>query len=113
MALVDVLQSGGHVVVGAANGAEAMKLLEGLLPDLILLDLDMPVMNGCEFLDARALSPALSKVPVIVLSARIGQFDASRAAMVLEKPIRIEALFIAVDQTVAARPVRQLQVVKS
>jgi len=66
-----VLQAASYVVRHAADGQEALRALRSLpLPDLILLDMVMPVMNGWEFLHARpAESPAASAIPVIVFSA--------------------------------------------
>ena len=62
-----VLTSMGFEVTGAANGQEALDVMEGHDPDLILLDMKMPVMNGWEF--CRALEGRESRPPIIVLTA--------------------------------------------
>jgi CheY-like chemotaxis protein len=54
----------------AHNGLEGLRALERSLPDLILLDLMMPEMDGFSFVEALAASPAWAGVPVIVLTAR-------------------------------------------
>lgn len=69
-ALTDVLTDVGHEVRHAQNGKEALVLLTvGDLPQLILLDLMMPLMNGPEFREAQLRDPRLSKIPVILISA--------------------------------------------
>src|SRR5437879_4762765 len=71
--LAELLVIEGYAVEVAANGREAyLRLKRAPLPDLILLDLMMPVMNGWGFLNARQSDPALAAIPVILLSAMDG-----------------------------------------
>ena len=78
----------------AANGRDALEYLQrGDLPDLILLDLMMPVMDGWEFRRLQREDPALANLPVIVLSA----LDPSRVAefgetVFLTKPLDFDRL---------------------
>jgi len=65
-ALSEILEVEGYDVQRARNGREALQRLEQGLPDLVLLDLMMPVMDGWEF--ARSLAPG-ARPPIIVLSA--------------------------------------------
>jgi len=65
-ALSEILEAEGYDVQRARNGREALQRLEQGLPDLVLLDLMMPVMDGWEF--ARSLDPG-ARPPIIVLSA--------------------------------------------
>ena len=65
-ALSEILEVEGYRVQRARNGREALQRLEQGLPDLVLLDLMMPVMDGWEF--ARSLDPG-ARPPIIVLSA--------------------------------------------
>ena len=62
-----MLTSMGFEVTGAANGQEALDDLEDHDPDLILLDMKMPVMNGWEF--CRALEGRDSRPPIVVITA--------------------------------------------
>jgi CheY-like chemotaxis protein len=66
----DLVVRHGFAVVEAANGREALDRLAEGLPDLILLDLLMPEMDGFEFLDEVRSRPAWRNVPVIVLTAK-------------------------------------------
>jgi CheY-like chemotaxis protein len=93
-ALAIVLEQEGYEVATAGNGREAMAALERRRPDLILLDLWMPVMNGWEFLDRlRGDSSLLSDLPVIAVTA-----DAAAAARglpvqaVVTKPMDVDVL---------------------
>jgi CheY-like chemotaxis protein len=67
--LEDVLQAEGYSVGTAANGLEALNALRNQRYGIVLLDLMMPVMNGWQFLDARAADPALADIPVIAVTA--------------------------------------------
>jgi PAS domain S-box-containing protein len=67
--VIDLLASHGHTVIGAAHGREALAHLEaGGAPDLILLDLMMPVMDGWELFAALKDDPALREVPLVVMT---------------------------------------------
>ena len=65
-----VLERNDWVVTEAANGEEALAAVERATPQVILLDLTMPVMDGFTFLDALRDRPGGREIPVIVLSAR-------------------------------------------
>jgi CheY-like chemotaxis protein len=54
----------------AANGREALASLEAFPPDLILLDLIMPVMDGVEFLDVLRTDPRFQHLPVVVITSK-------------------------------------------
>lgn len=93
--LEEVLEGLGHSVRCAGNGAEALALLAGEeLPDLIVLDLKMPVMDGYAFRDASRRDPRIAEIPVIVVSA--SDVTTPRglpelgAAAVLPKPFELE-----------------------
>jgi CheY-like chemotaxis protein len=60
----------GYRVLRATNGRQALALLRSRKPDVMLLDLIMPEMNGFEVLQEKSRDPALRSIPVIVISAR-------------------------------------------
>ncbi|HUX38192.1 MAG TPA: response regulator [Rectinemataceae bacterium] len=64
------LKGAGHEVGEAEHGKDALAKLEGNPVDCIILDINMPEMNGIEFLTARKTKPALAKIPVIVLTTQ-------------------------------------------
>jgi CheY-like chemotaxis protein len=101
-ALAAVLEDEGYAVQGAANGREALQILRaGAQPQLILLDLMMPVMSGWDFRAAQQQDPALSVIPVVVLSADrdVGAHAVALGAQAyLNKPVDIDALLDAVSR---------------
>ena len=104
-ALVDVLSYDGYRVYTASNGLDAIQKLEaGPRPDVILVDLMMPVMNGWQFLKRLRADERFSTIPVIVLSAD-GRLDKWRdeldAASCLAKPLELEPLLAAVSGVLA------------
>jgi CheY-like chemotaxis protein len=71
------------------------------LPELIVLDLAMPVLDGWRFLAARASDRRLARVPVVIVSVSVGNDERGAlagAAAVLTKPFRIEALLDVVEE---------------
>lgn len=63
------LREGGHQVLTAANGAEGLGVVARERPDLVLLDLMMPVMDGYEFLQQLRRMPGRERTPAVVVSA--------------------------------------------
>ena len=94
--LVMILEMEGFRVVRASHGREALGLLQGgLIPDLILLDLMMPVMNGWQFREALKADARLSAIPIIVISGdgRIpAQHMADEVTCFLKKPLNLDEL---------------------
>jgi CheY-like chemotaxis protein len=93
----------GFLVVTAGNGQEALdRLRSAALPAAVLLDLNMPVMNGWQFCVAKNADSALKGLPVIVLSAAATKDPASPYYLdvdeVVMKPIAIEELLLAIER---------------
>jgi CheY-like chemotaxis protein len=99
--VAEQLRAQGFVVREAGNGDEAMHLIQEQRPDLVCLDLSMPVVSGYAVLRWMHADPVLREIPVIVLTARTGLDDYAAcrehgAAAVLEKPFRAKALRAAI-----------------
>jgi len=86
-ALVEILRLEGYQVSWAADGRQALGEAKVHRPDVILLDLMMPEMNGWQFMTEQLKDPDLAAVPVIVMSAYATDID---AAATLPKPFPIE-----------------------
>ena len=98
-AVGEVLTDHGYRVVTAGHGAAALeRLRDGTRPDVILLDLMMPVMDGATFRATQKADPALAGIPVVVMTALATARDAPEWADVaafLTKPIKLDALLAA------------------
>jgi CheY-like chemotaxis protein len=97
------LQEEGYSVTGVANGKEALLHLRHTAPppNLILLDLMMPVMNGWEFRKQQTQDPALKSIPVVVVSADASVPQKAAAlgvAEYLSKPVDFDKLVEAVQR---------------
>ena len=98
--MAQLLTLEGYRAAAVANGREALEYLRrSKAPDLILLDLMMPVMDGFEFRREQERDPLLSSVPVVVLSAldqhRIRDIGANGF---LKKPLDLDRLLAFVRQ---------------
>lgn len=98
----EYLAKRGFELLYAENGAEAMRLALEHLPDLILLDVQMPVMDGVQVLAFLKKEPRTKDIPVVVVTTlgRDKNADVLRqagAAGVLCKPIRAAELWSTVE----------------
>ena len=102
--LAEALADEGYGVRTAANGREALAVLRAWRPDLILLDLMMPEMDGWAFRAEQRLMPGVADVPVIVLSAARDLDARTRElepAQVFSKPFDLEALLGTIERLTA------------
>lgn len=97
----DILEEEGHVVLSARDGREGLDMALRYVPDLILLDLEMPVMDGRAFLEAVRKLPTLAHVTVVVLS---GALDARVACESVKKPLRLDTLLGLIGRVAEAAP---------
>jgi CheY-like chemotaxis protein len=98
-----LLRQAGYRVDTAVDGAEALAhLAHGTLPCVIVLDLNMPRVDGWEVLRRRLGDPTLAAVPVVILSALGEAYHGELAALgvqdVLQKPAAPEDLLAALRQ---------------
>lgn len=101
------LQREGYQTMSAEHGREALERIAQKRPDLILLDMAMPVMDGLEFLRIRRRDPELAKIPVVILSARNGKEDILAAAALgiegylLKSSFSLEQMFKKIREVLA------------
>jgi CheY-like chemotaxis protein len=88
------LEEEGYAVRCAENGAQALALMLRAAPSAVLLDLSMPVMSGWDLLEAVREDAALSRVPVVVLSALRAPVGFTH----LSKPVSLDELLTTVDR---------------
>jgi CheY-like chemotaxis protein len=93
--IAEVLRDEGYEVVCAENGVQALhELRKNRRPDLMLLDLMMPVMSGWEVLEEIQADEQLARIPVVVVSA----MSAPGVREHLAKPIDLERLLATVGR---------------
>jgi len=99
------LETEGYVIAGASNGEEALAYLrQQTRPNLILLDLMMPVMDGWRFRRIQREDPTIASIPVVIVSAAgdVGQTAvALSAAGYLEKPVEPKHLLATIRRICA------------
>ncbi len=99
------LRRAGYETVEAANGKEALGLLDGNKLNLIISDVNMPVMNGIEFLKAVKQHPTSKFTPVVMLTTEAGddlkaQGKAAGAKAWIVKPFQPQMLLDAVSKLI-------------
>jgi len=100
--LEGILKTEGYTIITAMNGKEALKLLKGNPPDLVLLDLMMPYLDGFKFLEQMKEDAEIKAIPVIVVSSKTAPEDVEMArklgaADYIKKPVDIHQLIDKVD----------------
>ena len=108
-----LLERNGMRVVTANDGLEALSLLQEHVPDVILLDIEMPRMDGYEVAAHVRGDPRLADVPIIMITSRVGEKHRARAIELgvddyLGKPYQESELLDAVEALVLARRAQPL-----
>jgi|SRR6185437_11339110 CheY-like chemotaxis protein len=98
----------GYEVVFAQDGQAAVDAAAKLAPDLILMDMSLPVIDGWEATRRIKADQGLRTIPVIALTAHAMQGDANRALAAgcdefETKPVEFERLLAKIEQLLAAR----------
>jgi CheY-like chemotaxis protein len=101
------LERSGHEMLSAADGREALRCARLHRPDLILMDLDMPVMDGQTAIRNLRVDPRTSKIPIIVLTAHTSTKDVADAATAgcqafEAKPIVLRRLLERIEELLAS-----------
>jgi chemosensory pili system protein ChpA (sensor histidine kinase/response regulator) len=92
-----LLQREGFAVTSAKDGVDALQLLGEQIPDVILLDIEMPRMDGFEFAKTIKGDPKFVNIPIIMITSRTAEKHRSRAAelgvdLYLGKPFQEDEL---------------------
>ncbi|MBV9578755.1 MAG: response regulator [Chloroflexi bacterium] len=101
--LSELLRWQGYRVDAAAHGAEALVAVSAERPDVIVTDLEMPVMDGATFIQRCRGLPGLDRVPIVVMSAHLDsdrfveRLRAARVSAYLAKPFGVAELTDAIE----------------
>ena len=106
VAVRQTLEMASYEVVSAPNGADALRILDRQQPDLIILDLHMPLMDGEEFLKAKERDERVAEIPVILISAsppaRIMKV-APKVDKIIIKPLDLEKFLEKIPQVLTRK----------
>jgi CheY-like chemotaxis protein len=95
-----LLKASGYETMTAANGAMGLEAMQHRLPSVVLLDLQMPVMDGWTFRARQLDTPALAKVPVVAVTAWSEPDEVRQRLHIacLSKPVDFDLLLGAVSR---------------
>lgn len=104
----EILQSNGLVIIEATNGVEAKGKIQTEVPDLVITDLIMPLMNGYELCRWIKADPTTQGIPVLMCSSKSEEFDRywgmkQGADAYMTKPFHPQDLVRAVKQLLKTR----------
>ena len=105
----DLLERDGYDVFEAADGAEALQQVDKHMPDILVLDLNLPGLDGYGVITHLRSRPATEKIPIIVLTAKGDEDNEVRvfelgANDFLSKPFRARALSARIQAVLGRRP---------
>ena len=92
-----ILQSEGYEMLEASNAAQALAVIQEKRPDLILMDINLPEMDGYTLTARMKAMPQLDKVPIIALTANVMRGDRERTLEAgcdgyIQKPVDVDLL---------------------
>lgn len=102
------LQQAGHATHSAMSGPQGIQLAARIVPDLILLDLAMPLMDGWETLKTLKENPATADIPVLIFTVHdpadaAMDADTAGCAGYIKKPVHMQPLQDSVARALANR----------
>ena len=100
----DVLEDKGFNVLPAANGSDALQQLDMVRPDVMVLDLLMPVMHGWAFMETYLQKTGGPPIPIVVVSVNPAlprSYNRLGVASIVSKPFNVDILAQAVEQASA------------
>ncbi|HEX6371895.1 MAG TPA: response regulator [Longimicrobium sp.] len=104
-----LLEDAGYTVLGAATGAEALRLAGERVPELVLLDMGLPDMTGLEVVRRLKAAPQTASIAVVALTGRDEEADrraclAAGCAAYIVKPVNTQKLVRDLPGFIAAAP---------
>jgi len=104
----DVLQVKGYQTLEAGTAEDGIRLAAERRPDLVLMDIQLPGMNGIDALKALRAEPSTAAIPVIALTASVMQQDRQEIMRAgfdafIEKPINLREFLATVQKTLAQK----------
>ena len=103
--LTDMLTLNNYSILTAANGEEALAILDDWIPDIIISDIMMPVMDGYTFYEKIKDSVVLNQIPFVFFSAKNDKeandkFIQKGVELFISKPFKLEDLMLLIDMKI-------------
>lgn len=76
-----ILEKAGYTVLHGEDGVDGLRMLNRNQPDLIVVDVEMPRMDGLKFCELVKQSEEFGCIPVVMLTSKTGQFDQAKARL--------------------------------
>jgi len=97
------LEGGNYEIVDASNGKEALEKIRKMKPDLVLLDIIMPKMDGFEVCRKLRKDPQIKEIPIIMLTAKGQAVDQEKGRQIgardyITKPFSPSALLVKIEE---------------
>ena len=107
--MLDMLSIRAYDAVAARNGEEAVEMARERKPDLVLMDVRMPVMDGLDAVRKIRAVPGMSGIPIIAVTASVGNDEADKQLAAgctahLPKPVQTKELFEMLDRYLPGGP---------
>jgi len=102
MLVLRLLQSGGFEVLEARDAEQAMEIVKNHIPDLILMDINMPDVDGYTLTNQMKGLPGFSKIPIVAITANVMKGDREKTMRAgcdgyIEKPIDVDRFLDTID----------------
>jgi CheY-like chemotaxis protein len=100
------LEERGFVVKSATNGRDALAIVARVLPDIVITDIDMPVMNGTELIRILKSKPETANIPIVIVAARSSAAISAEehVEFAIFKDIEIEQQLVRALEATLAKP---------
>ena len=104
-----ILQAEGYQVLEAESASQALKTLQEQRPDLILMDINLPEINGYALTSQIKSLPGMSSVPIVALTANVMKGDRERTMRAgcdgyIQKPVDVDSLPIQISHYLSSIP---------
>jgi PAS domain S-box-containing protein len=104
-----LLEDSGYAVYGVETGADAVSALQQRLPDIVIMEMALPVVDGFSVLQALRAAPPTADIPAVVVTAFLHfnvpeRAKEAGATVVLTKPATLDSVLSAVDELILATP---------
>ena len=92
VAIRQSLEMANYAVLSAPNGRDALRIIQRETPDLIILDMVMPLMDGEEFLRIKESDESIAEIPVMLISAHEDKLKLVPTRPNMKKPLDLETI---------------------